>query len=156
MSSKQNGKNREYEVAATELVDLEDFRKYMAEEEEEEALRQTTPEVPEQAPQLSPRAASTAPDPSLSTQRVPVQSAPVRETGADNAKLAAILGIVSLIPLVGLLVGPAAMTVANKQKQEIVAGRATAGGLQQANIGLYLGAIGTAVSLLFLVYILVF
>jgi len=146
MSENEDGKKREYEVAATELVDLEDFRKYMAEEEEEEAQRDAEPEVSSPSP---------AAEDHHATNYVSPRASASEENKTDNAKLAAILGIVSLIPGLGLLLGPAAIAVANKQKSEISAGRANPGGLQQTNIGLYLGSIGTALSILLVVYVMV-
>lgn len=152
MSAKEDGKNKEYEVAATELVDLEDFRKYMA--EEEESARAPAPSAPSPAPaaEAAPVAAAPSRGPSPASETSSTQHLSRGGSGApagasEDAKLASILGFVSLVPFVGLLAGPAAMVKANQHRQAVDEGRAPPNTLQQANLGFYLGAVGIGISI---------
>lgn len=129
--------NKEYEEAATQLVDLEDFRKYMA--EEEEAQRAAEEATDEPAPAVSEPAGAPK------TEFVQPQSQAPMESG--DAKSIMLLGVISLIPGLGILLGPAAIMKAGKEKKAIEAGHISAGSLQQVQMGLYLGVVGLLLSL---------
>lgn len=162
MSDKE--KDDTYEEAATQLVDLEDFRKYMEEEEEEEQARQAeAPAAPEVAipPQAAARPMGASPmAPQANTAMEfsnpsPKNDRDLPKVGPSNSKTCAILGILSLIPFVGILLGPMAMVVSLKEQKAIMGGTAPEAGRSQVNIGLYGGAIGLAVSLVAVAYVMV-
>lgn len=151
----------EYENASTQLVDVDEFRKYMAESEDGEASAPAaaTPQAPRPSSNLAGPMASLGPSPAPA----PVQAAPVSEAPAAShtyqapassgkANTARMLGFVSLVPGLGILAGPAAIMMARQEQQAIEAGTAPQDDMAAATLGLYLGAAGTAISLVVILF----
>ena len=155
----------EYENASTQLVDVDEFRKYMAESEdgEQSSPQAATPPPPRPssnlaggstaslgpAPLQAPAAASPA---SVAPAQAHTAPAPVSSGRANTARM---LGFVSLIPGLGILAGPAAIMMARQEQQAVESGVSPQEDLAAATLGLYLGAAGTAISLVVILFYMV-